>query len=234
MKNLCSIGVRGGSKGVKNKNLKLMNDKPLLAYTIEQAKESGLFEHIVLSTDSEEIQELALSLGADSWFLRPSEMATDEAGKLPVIAHTLKESEKYYSLKFDVIVDLDVTAPLRTSEDIEKAYLKLIEKDADNLISVCESRKNPYFNMIEVHNDIPKVVKKIKNRPVSRQEAPKVFDMNAAIYMWQRRSKIDYENLISDKTVLYEMPQERSVDIDSETDWNFVEFMLKKGRKKNA
>ena len=88
--------------------------------------------------------------------------------------------------------------------------------------------------MIEVHNDIPKVVKKIKNRPVSRQEAPKVFDMNAAIYMWQRRSKIDYENLITDKTVLYEMPQERSVDIDSETDWNFVEFMLKKGRKKNA
>ena len=145
-----------------------------------------------------------------------------------------KESEKYCSLKFDVIVDLDVTAPLRTSEDIEKAYLKLIEKDADNLISVCESRKNPYFNMIEVHNDIPKVVKKIKNRPVSRQEAPKVFDMNAAIYMWQRRSKIDYENLISDKTVLYEMPQERSVDIDSETDWNFVEFMLKRGSKKNA
>ena len=132
MKNLCSIGMRGGSKGVKNKNLRLMKGKPLLAYTIDQARGSGLFKHIVISTDSEEIQKLALSLGADSWFLRPAEMATDEAGKLPVIAHTLKESEKHYSLQFDVIVDLDVTAPLRTSEDIKNAYTRRLEVDGDN------------------------------------------------------------------------------------------------------
>ena len=226
MNNLSSIGMRGDSKGVKNKNLKLMRGKPLLAYTLEQAKGSGLFEHIVVSTDSKEIQELAISLGADAWFLRPKEMATDEAGKLPVISHTLRESEIYYSKKFDVIVDLDVTAPLRTSDDIKNAYKKLLDNDADNLISVSEARKNPYFNMVEVISNTPSLVKSTGKRPVRRQEAPKVFDMNAAIFMWQKRSKIDYENLLTDKTVLFEMPQERSVDIDSEIDWKFVEFMM--------
>ena len=226
MNNLCSIGMRGGSKGVKNKNLKHMHGKPLLSYTIDQARNSGLFDHIVVSTDSEEIQQLALSLGAEAWFLRPKEMATDEAGKLPVICHTIKESEEYFSKKFDVIVDLDVTAPLRTSKDIQEAYKRLIETDSDNLISVCEARKNPYFNMIELVDNKPQLVKVTKNRPVRRQEAPRVFDMNAAIFMWQSRCKIDYKNLITDKTAIFEMPQDRSVDIDSETDWKFVEFMM--------
>ncbi len=226
MNNLCSIGMRGGSKGVKNKNLRRMHGKPLLAYTLDQARESDLFDHIVVSTDSEEIQQLALSLGAEAWFLRPKEMATDESGKLPVISHTLNESEKYFSIKFDVVVDLDVTAPLRTSQDIKKAYKQLIETDSDNLISVCEARKNPYFNMIELVEDKPELVKITKNRPVRRQEAPKVYDMNAAIFMWQSRCKIDYKNLITGRTTLFEMPQDRSVDIDSETDWKFVEFMM--------
>ena len=148
MRNLCSIGMRGGSKGVKNKNLKKINGKPLLAYTIEQALESKLFEHIVVTTDSREIQEESINYGAESWFLRPDELATDTSGKIPVIQHVLGESEKYYKKTFDVIFDLDVTAPLRRAEDILGAYKKLIDEDGDNVISVCESRKNPYFNMI--------------------------------------------------------------------------------------
>ena len=228
MNNLCSIGMRGGSKGVKDKNRKLMNGKPLMAYTIKQAQDSGLFEHIVVSTDSKEIQKTAISLGAESWFLRPEEMATDSAGKLPVIKHTLKESEKYFNNKFDVIVDLDVTAPLRISEDIIQAYNKLIVEDADNLISVCEARKNPYFNMIELVDGYPKLVKNQKDRPVRRQDAPKVYEMNAAIFMWQTRATIDYDDLVGKSTILFEMPADRSVDIDNQSDWDFVEFMMSK------
>ena len=228
MINLCSIGMRAGSKGKKNKNLNLLNGKPLMAYAIEQARDTNLFDHIVVSTDSEAIQKKAIECGAESWFLRPSEMATDSAGKLPVINHTIQESENYFKKKFDVIVDLDVTAPLRSSQDIINAYNQLISKDADNLISVCEARKNPYFNMVELINGSPALVKHQQNRPVRRQDAPIVYDMNAAIFMWQRRAKINYENLISSNTILYEMPAERSIDIDSQTDWDFVEFMMKK------
>lgn len=228
MINLCSIGMRAGSKGVKNKNLKLLNGRPLMAYAIEQAQDSKLFDHIVVSTDSEEIQKKAIELGAESWFLRPKRMATDTAGKLPVIQHTVKESEKFFGVTYDVIVDLDVTAPLRSSEDIVLAYEQLLEQDADNLISVCEARKNPYFNMVEIVDEKPELVKVQKKRPVRRQDAPVVYDMNAALFMWQKRAIIDYENLISHNTLLYEMPAARSIDIDSQTDWDFVEFMMNK------
>tara|TARA_Y100000590_G_scaffold469258_1_gene655840 strand:- start:2531 stop:3220 length:690 start_codon:yes stop_codon:yes gene_type:complete len=226
MRNLCSIGMRGGSKGVKDKNLKKINGKPLLAYTIEQAIESGLFEHIVVTTDSREIQEESINFGAESWFLRPDELATDTSGKLPVIQHVLRESEEHYKKTFDVIFDLDVTAPLRRVEDILGAYKKLIDEDGDNVISVCESRKNPYFNMIEIIDNVPRLSKIQQTRPVRRQDSPKVFDMNTAIFGWRTRVKIDYETLLTEKTVLYEMPQERSVDIDSEADWKFIEFFL--------
>ncbi|MBT6051301.1 MAG: acylneuraminate cytidylyltransferase family protein, partial [Candidatus Scalindua sp.] len=104
--------MRGGSKGVPNKNLRELHGKPLMAYTIAQAKESGLFRHIVVSTDSEEIAESARNLGAEAWFLRPPDLATDEAPKLPVIRHAFLESESHYGQQFDVLVDLDVTSPL--------------------------------------------------------------------------------------------------------------------------
>ena len=220
--------MRAGSKGVKNKNLKMLNGRPLMAYAIEQAQDSKLFDHIVVSNVSEEIQKQAIELGAESWFLRPKRMATDTAGKLPVIKHTVKESEKFFGVTYDVIVDLDVTAPLRSSEDIVLAYEQLLEQDADNLISVCEARKNPYFNMVEIVDKKPELVKVQKKRPVRRQDAPVVYDMNAALFMWQKRAIIDYENLISHNTLLYEMPAERSIDIDSQTDWDFVEFMMNK------
>ena len=105
--------MRGGSKGLSNKNLKELHGKPLMAYTIEQALQSKLFEHVVVSTDSKDIAEVAKLYGAESWFLRPSELATDEAPKLPAIRHAFMESEKHYGHQFDTLVDLDVTSPLR-------------------------------------------------------------------------------------------------------------------------
>jgi len=228
MRNICTIGMRGGSKGVPNKNLRHLYGKPLMAYTIEQALESQLFQHVVVSTDSDEIAEAARTYGAEAWFLRPQEMATDEAAKLPVIRHALLESEKHYGHSFDVLVDLDATSPLRLTRDITEAYDQFMRENADILITACPSRKNPYFNMVEKVNGCIRKVKTLDKPVVRRQDAPQVYDMNASIYIWKRDALLNRDTLFTEKTSLYVMPEERSVDIDTELDWEFVEFAMGK------
>ena len=228
MYNLCTIGMRGGSKGVPNKNLRELNGKPLMAYTIEQAFECKLFDHVVVTTDSKEIVSMAKNYGAEAWFLRPAEMATDDSSKIPAIRHALFESEKFYKKKFHVLFDLDVTSPLRFVEDIINAYNQFMIDDADILISANKSRKNPYFNMIKkIDNRIERLI--TTNNPIyNRQKAPKVYDMNASIYIWKRESLIKNNSLFTEKTSLYIMPEERSIDIDTELDWDLVEYIIKK------
>ena len=226
---LCTICMRGGSKGVSGKNLRNLHGKPLMAYTIEQALQSGLFEQVVVSTDSYEIAETAKTYGAEAWFLRPAELATDKAAKLPAIRHAFMEVEKHYGHQFDVLVDLDATSPLRKVEDIKAAYHQFLdEEDADILITASPCRKNPYFNMVEKVDGRVRKVKELKPPPTRRQDAPAVYDMNASIYIWKRRALLEYDTLFTEKTSLYVMPEERSVDIDTELDWDFVEFMIGK------
>jgi len=235
MKNvICTICMRGGSKGVPNKNLRLMHGKPLMAYSIEQAFGCGIFEHVIVSTDSKEIADIAKSFGAEAWFFRPSDLATDKSAKIPVIRHAFLESEKYFSKNFDIIVDLDATSPLRKEEDIINAYNQFIKDDSDILITASASRKNPYFNMIEVKEGKVKVVKQLKDIIYRRQDSPQVFDMNASIYIWKRKSLLNNDTVFNDGTSLYIMPEERSVDIDTELDWKFVEFMLDNSHNKHG
>jgi len=220
--------MRGGSKGVPDKNLRPLLGKPLMAYTIEQALKSKLFEHVVVSTDSEEIAKMARSFGAEAWFLRPPEMATDDVSKLPAIRHAFLESERHYGMEFDVLVDLDVTSPLRLIKDITGAYEQFVSEDADILITASPSRKSPYFNMVENVNGLVQLVKQPGKSIVRRQDAPQVFDMNASIYIWKREALLGYDTLFTDKTSLFVMPEERSVDIDTEMDWNTVEYIIGK------
>ena len=147
--------MREGSKGVPNKNLRELNGKPLMAYTIEQALQSKLFKNVVISTDSEKIAETAKTYGAEAWFIRPAELALDEAPKLPVIRHALMESENHYRQNFDVVVDLDVTSPLRKVHDIAESYQQFIDEDAEILITACPAKKNPYYNdILKITNNI--------------------------------------------------------------------------------
>jgi len=220
--------MRGGSKGVPDKNLRPLLGKPLMAYTIEQALQSKLFEHVVVSTDSEEIAKMSRSFGAEAWFLRPSEMATDDVSKLPAIRHAFLESERHYGVEFDVLVDLDVTSPLRLIKDITGAYEQFVSEDADILITASPSRKSPYFNMVENVNGLVQLVKQPGKSIVRRQDSPQVFDMNASIYIWKREALLGYDTLFTDKTSLFVMPEERSVDIDTEMDWNIVEYIIGK------
>ena len=226
---LCTICARGGSKGVKNKNIKELNDKPLIAYTIEQAKASGLFDHIVISTDSDDIARVAKVYGAEVFFKRSPEMASDTAGKLDVIKDAFMRSESYYQKQYDYLVDLDATAPLRSVEDIKNSFAQFLKENNDNLITAMPSRRSPYFNLVEVSNNGKVTLsKKLDNSIVRRQDAPKSYDMNASIYIWKRDIILNEKTLFLDKTGLYVMPEERSIDIDTELDFEFVEFLMRK------
>jgi CMP-N,N'-diacetyllegionaminic acid synthase len=225
---LCTICARGGSQGVKDKNIKLINGAPLISYTIVQAMECGLFEHVVVSSDSDEIVTIAQKYGAEVFFKRSEEMSTDTAAKLSVIRDAFIRSEAYYKEKYDYLIDLDATAPLRTISDITNSFEQFIKDDNDNLITAMPSRRSPYFNIVEV--DLNKKVtlsKKISSNIVRRQDAPKSYDMNASIYIWKRNVILNEKSIFLDKTRLYVMPEERSIDIDTELDYKFVEFILR-------
>lgn len=226
MKTICIICMRKGSSEVKNKNLKIINGKPLMYYTINQAIKSKLFDNIVVSTDSDKILKLSHKYGAEGWFLRPKKYANNKISKRAAIIHALKKAEDRFSLKYDLVIDLDVTSPLRKISDLKKALRLLISKKASNLISVTEAKKNPYFNMVEYKkNKINLVIpgKKIS----SRQTAPKVYEMNASIYIWTRDFLLKSKTLFGSKTAVFYMPQERSIDIDSNFDFKLVKQLIK-------
>lgn len=225
---LCTICARAGSKGVKNKNIRDLHGKPLIAYTIEQAKATKIFDHIVVSTDSDQIAETAIKYGAEVFFKRAAEMASDNAGKLQVIRDAFVRSEAHYDKKFDYLVDLDATSPLRSVEDITNCIEKLFNNNFDNIITAAPSRRSPYFNMVELNaDDTVKLSKTLDNNVIRRQDSPQVFDMNASIYVWNRKAILNDESVISERTGLYVMPEERSLDIDSELDFTIVNFLMK-------
>lgn len=228
MKVLCTICARGGSKGVKNKNIKLINSKPLIAYTIEQAKATNLFEHVVISTDSDEIADISKKYGAEVFFKRDAKMASDSAGKLEVIRDAFIRSEEHYSEKFDYLIDLDATSPLRDVQDIIDSFKQFLEANNDNLITAMPSRRSPYFNLIEQDDKGRVFVSKSLNETIlRRQDSPKTYDMNASIYIWKRETILHQKSVFLEKTGLYVMPEERSIDIDSELDFKFVEFIMR-------
>ena len=186
-----------------------------------------MFEHVVVSSDSKDIQSIAVEYGADVFFTRPAELASDNAAKIPVIRHAFIESEKHYNENYDILVDLDATSPLRTVEDIKACIDLLIEKKAENVITAMPSRRSPYFNLIERNaGGRWDVSKKLAEPIVRRQDAPACYDMNASIYVWTRDSILKNNEVFNTTTELYVMPEDRSIDIDSELDFQFVEFLL--------
>lgn len=225
---LCVICARGGSKRLKNKNFKKLFGKPLIYHTIKQAIDSNIFDEIVFSTDSDKLKKLAIKFGAKAWFVRPKILSNDKAAKMPVIRHAILEAEKKFNYKYDFICDLDVTSPLRKIDDIKNAFKKLKSSKQDMLISGNVSRKNPYFNMVQKNGKYSlKLVIKPKKFIVRTQDAPKVYDLNASIYFWKREACFKQIGPFCKNTLFYEMPYNRSIDIDSLSDFKMVEFFGK-------
>jgi len=224
---LCTICARGGSKGVPGKNLRPLLGKPLIAHSIEQAKKTGLFAAVAVSSDAQEILEVAKKYGADVLVRRPDEMATDTAAKLPAIRHCFEAAERECGCAFPVFVDLDATSPLRLPEDIAGAIRLLETTGASSVITGAAARRSPYFNLVELDDrGVPHVCKELKTPPVRRQDAPRCFDMNASIYVWRREPFLAAPAVFYDDTRLFEMPEERSIDIDSAMDWDVVQVLM--------
>ncbi len=228
MKTICVICMRANSQQIKNKNLINLNKKPLMSYTIQSAVNSKLFDNIVVSSNSKKIQKLAKKFGAEVIFSRPKKLSTNFVPKLSAIKHAVIKSEKYYKKKYDYVVDLDVTAPCRNANDIKKAFKKFQKSKKDMLVSVTKSRKNPYFNMLEIKNQNISLVKKTSKEIVARQKAPVVYEMNASIYIWKRDKLLKSRNLLQKSLSIYEMPQEKSIDIDTKFDLRINEMLIKK------
>lgn len=224
---VCTILARGGSKGLPGKNIRLLAGKPLIMHAVEQARESGLFDVVVASSDDEQVLALATEGGVDLAVRRPDELASDGASKLTGIRHAVLEAEKTSGATFNTIVDLDVTSPLRTVDDIAGTISLFEETGASNVITGAPARRSPYFNLVERARDgVVKLSKPSVPRIERRQESPPCFDMNAAVYVWRRDVFMERPDVFYDDTRLYEMPDERSHDIDSLFDFEFVEFLM--------
>lgn len=231
MKILVTICARGGSKGVKNKNIRMVAGKPLIQHTIDLAKQWKNAGKIVCSTDSGDILKIAKDCGIDVPFIRPPELSDDGAGKVDVIRHALKQCELLYDMNFDLVVDLDVTNPLRTVSDLDNCFEIFLAKHPDVLFSVVEAHRNPYFNMVEIdESGSVKLCKSYSEQFSRRQDAPKVYDLNASIYFYDRNFLIDPANtsIFSTKKIeVYVMDGYSGVDIDTELDLNYVDFLMR-------
>jgi CMP-N-acetylneuraminic acid synthetase len=228
----CVIGARGGSKGLTGKNVRLLLGKPLIAWSIEQAKACPEITRVVVSTDSEIIADVARSYCAEVPFMRPVELAKDTVGKWEVWQHALEACESHYGEPIDLYVDLDCTSPLRDVDDISKAIAQFRASSVDAVFSVCEARKNPYFNMLEVEGGCQRICKALPHQVVRRQDAPKVYEHVASIYVLSPDYLRRGTGLLSGCTQGYDIGAAKSLDVDSQFDFELVEYLMRKRQER--
>lgn len=225
MKNIAIIPARSGSKGLKDKNIKPLNGKPLMSYTIEAAIESGIFDCVHVSTDSDEYAGIAKEYGADVPFLRSSVLSSDTASSWDVVRFVLDEYNKLNRC-FDIVTLLQPTSPLRNADDIVNCSEMFDSKQANAVVSVCETDHPPIFaDTIAEDGNMFGFVKK-EYRDIPRQAVPKYYRVNGAIYMLKTKCLDNIINLYDDRCYAYIMDRRRSVDIDDETDFLMARTLM--------
>lgn len=225
MKNIAIIPARSGSKGLKDKNIKLMNGKPLLAYSIEAALQSGIFDCVHVSTDSDSYAEIARKYGADIPFLRSNEMSSDSAGSWDVVLEVI---QKYKGLgqTYDMVTLLQPTSPLRGTADILSAYKEYKEKKAQAIVSVCEMEHSPLWsNVLPGDLSMKGFLKHQANR--QRQRLDKYYRINGAIYMVRVPFLEERINIYRQGCYAYVMDSRKSIDIDTQLDFDIAEYLLR-------
>lgn len=227
MNNIAIIPARSGSKGLKDKNIKLMKGKPLLAYSIEAAKLSGMFEEIMVSTDSTKYADIAIQYGASVPFLRSAENSSDTAGSWDAVLEVLN---KYREIgrSFDTVCLLQPTSPLRGGRDIISAYNFFHEKKVDALTSVCEVDHSPLWTMMLDDSRMLTDFRK-QSIDVPRQKLDTYYRINGAIYIRRVDYRTDEIRLMADKEIAFIMDKKQSVDIDDEFDFMIGEYLISHG-----
>ncbi len=229
---LCTICARGGSSGIKNKNLLKISGKTLVQHSIMHGKKVKFVNRTVLSSDDNNIIKSSLKFKPDFYIKRKKNIATNKTPKIFAIRDAVKKTEKNFKEKYDYIIDLDVTSPLRTIKDLRIAMNKIIKEKSDILLSAIPSRKNPYYNMIEKKQNKFVLVKKRKFPFFSRQSCPEVFDLNGSIYIWSRKFLFKTDNIFKGKVSIYLMENKNAVDIDEMDDFLFVKYLFEKNKCK--
>jgi CMP-N,N'-diacetyllegionaminic acid synthase len=232
MEILFTICGREGSKGVKNKNIKSFMGFPLFFYTVSIIdlfikQNNGFNCDIVLNTDSEELINLFKSnLNISAEFIkRDLELAKDNTPKISVIKNCYDVMINRKKVKYDMVVDLDITAPLRTLKDLELLIARKLDTDADVVFSVTDSRRNPYFNMVKkTERGYERVIKSSFN---TRQEAPEIFDMNASMYAYSPKFLESGKGIFDGKCDVVKMKDTAVLDIDHEDDFELMQVIAK-------
>lgn len=222
---LAIVPARGGSKGVKRKNIKELSGKPLIARTIEQAISSKYIDKVIVSTDDNEIANISKKFGAEVPFLRPKNLSTDKSKMVDVLLHALGAVIKD-SVFYDLFMLLQPTSPLRTVEDIDKAIESIITRNAKAILGICEVDHHPMLtNTLPVNGCMEHfLIKDLQNS--NRQELPLYYRINGAIYLTYCDYYIREKSFYSDQTYAHIMPPERSIDIDNEIDFKLAELLL--------
>ncbi|MUU78129.1 acylneuraminate cytidylyltransferase family protein [Winogradskyella endarachnes] len=220
---LVVITARGGSKGIPKKNIKLLNGKPLIAYSIDIAKQIADIKDICFTSDSDEIIEVATTLGLEVPFKRPAELATDTANSRDVILHALDAYETLNNKSYDAILLLQPTSPFRTIQQV-KDCIELYNNSIDMVVSAKQASANPYYNLYEEHNGYLKPSK--EGNYTRRQDCPDVWEFNGAIYVINSNSLRQQKMKTFSKVKKYVMSEETSLDLDTLLDWKIAEFYL--------
>lgn len=231
LKPLYIIPARGGSKGIPGKNIKLLAGKPLIAYAIEAARDAGGDDsHIILSTDYKEIADTARELGLQVDYMRPPELATDKSGSREVILDAMDWAERH-GIEYNCVVLLQPTSPMRTANDITGA-LALYSKDIDMVVSVTEASTNPYYNCFETDPESGYLhISKGDGILTRRQDAPKAWEYNGAVYVINPISIKSLPLGRFTRRIPFEMPRERSIDLDTPTDWLIAEALMRQNNQ---
>lgn len=230
-KTLAVITARGGSKGIPGKNIKMIAGKPLIAWSIAAADESQYLTRCIISTDYPDIIEVAKKYGGDVPFQRPDELAQDTTPHLPVMQHAVNWVKENNGEEYDYIMILHPTSPMRTGEDIDNCIKKIVDTDADSVISMVELANFSLKKLKKIENDlILPLVEEEGTSSSRRQELSKIYKRNAALYL-TKTEVLMAGDLFGKISRPYIMPEERSVDIDASIDFTIAECLLLKQAK---
>jgi len=222
------IPARGGSKGVPRKNIRELAGKPLIAYAIQTALDSELIDRVVVSTEDDEIAEVARIWGAEVPFMRPAELAQDDSSEWLTWQHAIKSlNEVEGGFGVEILVCVSPTSPLRSVEDVDSCIRALQECDADLVISVKNSDRNPYYNMVALDaNGYAGLAISGAEKLNRRQDAPSIYDVTTVAYAARPEYVMRANWIFDGKVKAVKVPAERAVDIDTELDFAFAEFLM--------
>ena len=223
------ICARSGSKGVPNKNIKLLAGKPLIERSINQAKELKEINRVIVSTDSKEIANIAINAGAQVPFMRPKELAEDDAPEWLVWRHALESINKIDGSYPDILIIVPVTAPLRTVDDLKNCLIEYQKGNADIIITATDSHRSPYFNMVKIDKEgMANLVISPEETITRRQDTPNIYDMTTVAYVTTPKFVFENDSIFSGKVRHVHIPIERALDIDTLFDFKIAELLLSK------